>query len=134
MLGHILLEGSVLWAYDHELANKTPESRFSGLFSFMKPLHYHEGLIVLSHNQISINGDEQLNITLGSMDQIFLGFDEFYPASSVKNLGAFWQPLRIEYSSFSIKTQKIYLVIGYNGISAQNKLWYETLKKLLSQR
>lgn len=134
MLGHILLEGNLLWAYDYELEDKNPESKFAGLFSFMKPLHNHEGLIVLSDNQISINSDEQVSIALDSIDQLFLGFDELYPASSVRNWGAFWQPLRIEYSNTFIQTRKIYLVIGYNGIFAQNKIWYDTLKELLSQR
>lgn len=132
MLTHLLLEGSVLWAYDFELANRNQERKFAGLFSFIKPLHSHTGLIVLTDNQISIKGDEYVNFQLNSINQLFLGFDELYPSASVKNLGAFWQPLRIEYLNSSNQPYTIYLVIGYNGISAQNKIWYNTLKEMLS--
>ena len=132
MLKNILLKGNVLWAYDSELENKSQMNRFAGLFSFVKPLHQHKGEIILTDNQIVISGDYPVSISLVSIDQLFLGFDEFYSVGSVKNWGAFWQPLRIKFSDLT--PRKIYLVIGYNGISAQNKLWYDTLKEMLSQR
>jgi len=132
MQKHILLNGNVLWAFDHELEKNSHASRFAGLFSFQRPLHHHQGEIILSNSQLVITGDEHVIISLNSIDQLFLGFDDLYPVSSVKNWGAFWQPLRIEYSN--PQTQTIYLVIGFNSISAQNKLWYDALKELLSQR
>lgn len=132
MLSHLLLEGSVLWAYDYELANGNPQRKVAGLFSFIKPLYSHKGRIVLTDHQISIKGDEYVNFKLNAINQLFLGFDEFYPSASVKNLGIFWQPLRIEYINYLNQTCKIYLVIGYNGIYTQNKIWYNTIKEMLS--
>lgn len=127
-----ILKGRVLWSYDYELAAKSRRVKFlSGLFSFIKPLSNHEGQIILTRSGLLITGDEDLNIPLRSVNEIYLGFDTLFPATSVKNFGAFWQPLRLEFLT-SDETRKIYLAIDYNGLTANNQLWYDTIKELSS--
>lgn len=125
-----ILRGNVLWSYDYELAAKSRRTKFlSGLFSFIKPLSDHEGLIILTRKGLLITGDEDLRIPISSVNEIHLGFDALFPATSVKNFGAFWQPIRIEYLN-SDEPRKIYLNIDYNGLTARNQLWYDTIKAL----
>ncbi|WP_231464232.1 hypothetical protein [Pedobacter sp. Leaf132] len=136
MIATKMLEGNVLWSYDYELNDK---KRFGwlkkivGLFSFIKPMHTHEGNILLASNGLFISGDERLELQLSQIEEIYMGFDDVFPASAVKNFGAFWQPIRIKsYLSYS-ESQTIYLVINYNGISTDNKTWFNTLIAMLQR-
>ena len=131
MAADILLQGEVLWAYDYDLETKSKLSGIAGLFSFMTPLHNHKGVITLTADHIEVSGDEPLNIPLYLIEQLYLGFDDYFPSSSVKNLGAFWQPLRVQYSLTSSQTATVYLVINYNGVFTDNKKWFEVIKNLL---
>jgi len=127
-----ILRGNVLWSYDYELAAKSRRTKFlSGLFSFIKPLSNHEGQIILSRSGLLITGEEDLSIPVSSVNEIYLGFDGLFPAAAVKNFGAFWQPIRLEYLT-SDEPRKIYLNIDYNGLTAHNQLWYDTIKELLT--
>ena len=134
-----ILKGRVLWSYDYEFAGKrrTVTNRlfsrwYLGLFSFIKPLNNnHEGQIILTGSELLITGDEDLSIPLSSVNELYLGFDALFPATSVKNFGAFWQPLRLEFIIFK-ETRIIYLTIDYNGLTANNQLWYDTIKALLA--
>jgi hypothetical protein len=74
-------------------------------------------------------GDEDLEISLGSLEQIYLGFDEVFPRTLVKNFGLFCQPLRLTLST----GQKLYLIIDYSMLGAKNQLWFNGLKEMLSK-
>lgn len=126
-----LLEGNAIWIFQHDLKEKQMGFKFSGLLSFIPLQRSGEGQIFLTDSEILLNGDKELIIPLSSMTQIYLGFDEHYPATAVKNLGSFWQPLRIEYSTSAGSGTLIYLAIDYNGISTTNQMWYNTLTNML---
>ncbi|MBS1523439.1 MAG: hypothetical protein JST50_20730 [Bacteroidetes bacterium] len=130
---NILMSGHVLWSYTDEVAEAGLEDEIRALFSFVKPLHYHEGEIILTDNSLIINGDIDLNIPLTDISQLYLGFDEVYKSSYVKNAGVFWQPLRVSY--YGDGTQKVvYLIIDYSLIGiAKDKQWFNALREILSE-
>ena len=115
-----LLQGTVKWSYDYEMAAVTDNQKLlASMVSFTPPLHHHKGNIALSNSELIIEGigdDEDLTINLGSLKQVYLGFDVLYPALSVRSLGVFWQPLRVEYYTSAVETQSVYLIIDFNGI------------------
>ncbi|WEK21408.1 MAG: hypothetical protein P0Y49_09680 [Candidatus Pedobacter colombiensis] len=123
-----ILEGRVHWAYNYELENKKKWVKYiSGLFSFVSPLHQHTGYAVLTDRILYVCGDKNVTIELQSIEEVYLGFDEIFPASSAKNFGLFWQPLRIRFGG----NQVIYAVMDYNGINSSNQLWFDSLKSML---
>lgn len=124
----VILEGNAYWGFDHELTTSPGWLKnFRGMFSLTSPLHSHNGLIRLTTTHLEFVGDELLVIYLQSINEIYMGFDENYPASSVKNFGIFWQPLRLTFDDNRI----IYLIIDYNGFTTSNQLWYDTFKSIL---
>jgi hypothetical protein len=134
MVAQKMLEGNVLWSYDHELTNEKSSSwikKIAGLFSFLKPIHNHEGNILLASNGLFITGDEQLELPLSNIEEVYMGFDDLFPASSAKNLGAFWQPIRIRSTISRSESQTVYLVINHTGIFSDNQTWFNTLISLL---
>jgi hypothetical protein len=131
-----LLQGTAKWSYDYEMAEFTETQKaLASMTSFVPPLHRHEGNIALTNSEIIIEsvGDdgEDLSIQLNTLKQIYLGFDDVFPATSVKGLGLFWQPLRIEYYISAVETQSIYLIIDFNGIYTHDKDWFKTLTQML---
>jgi hypothetical protein len=134
MVAQKMLEGNVLWSYDHELTNEKSSSwikKIAGLFSFLKPIHNHEGSILLASNGLFITGDEQLELPLSNIEEVYMGFDDLFPASSAKNFGAFWQPIRIRSTISRSESQTVYLVINHTGIFSDNQTWFNTLISLL---
>jgi hypothetical protein len=134
MVAQKMLEGNVLWSYDHELSNEKSSGWFkkiAGLFSFLKPIHNHDGSILLASNGLFITGDEQLELPLSNIEEVYMGFDDLFPASSAKNLGAFWQPIRIRSAISGSESQTVYLVINHTGIFSDNQTWFNTLISLL---
>jgi hypothetical protein len=130
-----ILQGSVKWSYDYELAELSDAYKImTSIVSFTPPLHRHNGNIALTDSELIIegsDGDLDLSIKLGAMKQIYIGFDDLFPMISVRSLGAFWQPLRIEYYTSTFETLHIYLIIDYNGIFTHNKDWFNTLTQML---
>ncbi|HWZ16848.1 MAG TPA: hypothetical protein VNW95_16540 [Mucilaginibacter sp.] len=131
-----LLQGTAKWSYDYEMAEFTETQKaLASMTSFVPPLHRHEGNIALTNSEIIIEGigddDEDLTIQLNQLKQIYLGFDDIFPATSVKGLGLFWQPLRIEYYTSAVETQSVYLIIDFNGIYTHDKDWFKTLTQML---
>lgn len=126
-----------MWSYDYEISRYSQEERLmAGFISFGGPLHDHKGYIALSNDTILIEGkkkdeDKNIVIPLISIKEIYLGYDEVYIATSVKNAGLFWQPLRIEYYDSHKQLLIMYLIIDYNGIYTHNKKWYEKLTTTL---
>lgn len=135
MAEEVVLQGKVMWSYDHEMMEFTSAQKLmTGLSGIGGPLHNHQGYITLTGEQILIEGpvgDEDLIIPLASINELYLGYDDVFTASSVKNGGLFWQPLRLEYFSNNYQTNKIYLIIDYTGFYSHNKRWYETLTTML---
>jgi hypothetical protein len=134
MSGSFLLQGTVKWSYSYELAEFSETAKIMhSMASFAPPLHRHDGNIALSDAELiieGVDGDIDLTIPLSAMKQIYLGFDDLFPVASVRALGAFWQPLRIEYYASSSEIEDIYLIIDYNGIFTHDKDWYNTLIQL----
>ena len=123
-----ILAGQVLWSFDYELLQRDSFHDLGAHFSGANPFHTHEGEITLIDNKLLIRGDEDLEIPLGTLQQIYLGFDETFPRTLVKNFGLFWQPLRLSLSN----GQKLYLTIDYNMLGAKNQLWFNELTEMLS--
>ncbi|RBQ04637.1 hypothetical protein [Pedobacter miscanthi] len=133
MVAQKMLEGNVLWSYDHELTEKNSSwfRKIANFFSFLTPRHNHEGNILLASNGLFITGDEQLELPLSHIEEVYMGFDDLFPASSVKNFGLFWQPIRIRSTISRSESQTVYLVINHTGIFNDNQTWFNTLISLL---
>jgi len=127
-----LLQGTVKWSSGSELSEISDGYKLmTSMTSFAPPLHRHAGNIALSNSELIIegtDGDIDKSISLASMKQIYIGFDDLFP---VKGLGTFWQPLRIEYYVSSFETEYIYLIIDYNGVFTHDKDWYNTITQML---
>ncbi|WCT13550.1 hypothetical protein [Mucilaginibacter jinjuensis] len=134
MENDFILQGKVLWSYADEYAQIDDGIKFTAsLVSLGSPLHNHSGYIAVTENQLIIEGlesDLDLTIPLNAIEEIYLGFDDIFTATSVKNLGAFWQPLRIKFHT-GHSLQQIYLIIDHNGLFTHNKRWYDTLVNIL---
>src|SRR4051812_43113337 len=131
MADGFILQGKVMWSYDHEMiAFTSAQKLISGLSGIGGPLHNHEGYIALTSEQILVEGagdEDDLVIPLSSISQLYLGYDEVYTSWSVKNAGLFWQPLRLEYFGNNNKTIKIYVIIDYMSLYSHNQNWYDAL-------
>ncbi|OKS84978.1 hypothetical protein [Mucilaginibacter polytrichastri] len=129
-----ILQGKVLWSYADEYAQISEGIKFTAaIVSLGNPLHNHTGYIALTENQIIIEGQEgdlDLTIPINAINEIYLGFDDVFTLTSLKNFGAFWQPLRLEFYAGHL-LQRVYLIIDHNGLIAHNKRWYEALINIL---
>jgi hypothetical protein len=124
----ILFENKALWIHDFEIQQMNYNERFSiRHFSFVPPLSNHSGNIFLTDREIILHGDETTNISLGTIEELYYGFDELYTASSVKNFGAFWRPLRIRHNRYNL----IYLIINYRHFYTSNEQFLAILKDML---
>ena len=127
------MNGHVLWSYADEIAQSGLKDEIRALFSFAKPIHHHEGEVLLTDNSLNISGDIDLNIPLSNINQLYLGFDEVYKSTYVKNGGMFWQPLRVSYYESDMLIT-VYLTIDHSIVgTAKDKLWFDTLKEVLSE-
>ena len=124
-----ILSGQVLYSYYKELLERDSLADLGAHFSGFGPFHRHAGDISLTADNIFIRGDENLQIRLASIEQIYMGFDEAFPRSLVKNMGLFWQPLRLSLSNGN----KLYLIIDYNMLGANNQLWFDTIKEIVGE-
>jgi hypothetical protein len=127
-----LFESTVIWSSDEELKSKAVFSQFASIFSGVPPVHDHEGQLLLTENDLMLNGDANLIIPLSAIEQLFLGFDEVYKRNYVRNLGMFCQPLRITYRTSAV-VNILYLISGYNLSSCeQTKQLFSLLQQILS--
>ena len=123
-----ILSGTALWCFDFEVQNRNRDEDFAFHFSGVRPFHRHVGEIYLTENSLKIIGEEEFEVALGDLTQLYLGFDEIYTPSLSKNFGMFWQPLRLTIND----TKFLYLIIDYNFLGAKNKLWFTTLTEVLA--
>ncbi|MFC6101101.1 hypothetical protein [Olivibacter domesticus] len=124
----VLFENQALWIHDFEIQNMNYDERFSiRHFSFVPPLSKHSGNILLTEAEIILYGDEATNISLRNITELYYGFDELYTASSVKNFGIFWKPLRIKYNLYNV----IYLIVNYRHFYTSNEQFLSILKDML---
>lgn len=125
------LTGKVLWSYDYEVVQRSPKHHILAHFSGVLPFHAHKGVIYLTDKGLFIIGDADIQVPYNSFEQVYLGFDEIYPRTLVRNFGFFWRPLRIRFQD-GFKPETIYLIINYNILGTSNQLWFNTLKEILS--
>lgn len=123
-----ILTGNVLWSFDFEVLQRNRNTDFAFHFSGVKPFYAHAGDIVLTEKSIQITGSDELEILLGDLSQLYLGFDDVYTMMLSKNFGLFWQPLRLTLNDDTV----LYLIIDYNFTGTKNKLWFTKLKEMLS--
>ena len=136
MTGELILQGNVMWSYDHEVQDYTAVQKVvSGLSGIGGPLHNHDGLITLTDQAIVIQSpeDEDLLIPLSSLTQLYHGFDDVYTRYSVKNAGMFWQPLRVKFVQDNSGPVTLYLIIDYLFFYSQNHKWYDQITSMLQQ-
>jgi hypothetical protein len=137
MATQFLLQGTVKWSYDHEMAEISVSRKIlAGMVSGVQALQHHQGNIALSTTALiieGINDDEDLTIPLSDMKQLYIGFDDLFPITAVKSMGMLWQPLRIGYYISAFETKCIYLIIDFNGVYTHDKEWFNTLTQMLSQ-
>ncbi|WP_421941215.1 hypothetical protein [Pedobacter sp.] len=134
MVAQKMLAGNVLWSYDYELSDKKNAGffqKFKEFFSFLKPPHHHEGDILLASNGIFITGDEPLEMPISHIEEVYMGFDDIFPASAIKNFGPFWQPIRIKSIVSRTESRTVYLIINHSGLFSDNQTWFNTLIGLL---
>jgi len=127
----ILQIGKAMWSYDHEIAACTLIDAAGGLFALTPPPHHREGEIILTTGTLVIDGYNYLDIPLNQLEQVYLGFDDVYKRSLIKNNGTFWQPLRLRYK-VADGHNTIYLMIDNSFFGTKNQLWFDTLKQLLA--
>jgi hypothetical protein len=129
---HYLLQSDILWSYDFELAAKDAVAGIASMFSGALPIHDHMGELVLTNEMLTITGDFDAIIKLPDIEQLYLGFDEYYPRNYIRNFGMLCEPLRITFDAADGRST-MYLVLGYNGFQCvQTKQLFETLQVMLS--
>lgn len=130
-----LLEARVLWSYAHELESKTGINNIAAQFTGVPPIHSHTGVLVLTRKGLTVQGDDQdvdLKISLGDIEEVYVGFDENYQRNFVKNLGLLCQPLRI-LTNDGISKKTIYLILDYNYFGcAKNLTLFNMLQEMLA--
>lgn len=120
-----------MWSFDYEIAALTLIDEAGALFSLTPPPHHREGEIILTADSIIIDGHNFLNIPLKKLEQVYLGFDDVYKRSLVKNNGIFCQPLRLRYKEGD-ETMVVYLIVDHRFFGTKNQFWFDTLKQLLA--
>ena len=126
------LTGNVLWSFDYELEQAGLTQEMLALFSLMPPIHRHEGQLSLTDVALIIEGDISKTIPLSVISQLYLGFDEVFRQSLVKNGGVFWQPLRLTLEGKAGK-EIVYLIIDHGPFGAKNTIWFNALKDMLAE-
>jgi hypothetical protein len=125
-----ILSGNVYWAYDHDIEQADTLSLLGTQFSGTPPLSKYHGEILLGTDALYLSGDNALVIPLQNIEQIYMGFDDTYRVTYVKNWGLTWQPIRLVFDNGE-GDKVIYLIIDHNFLFTNNKRWFETLKELL---
>lgn len=124
----LILQGHVLWCFEAEVKSRGILDAIGGHVSGVLPFHHHKGEIALTSQSILLSGESEMELPLLQVKAVFLGFDDAYPNTIVKNFGATWSPLRLTLQDDTI----LYLIIDYRMGVTSNPIWFETLKNLLT--
>lgn len=128
---NVLLSGNVKWSTADEVLHRAAVDQVGVHFSGVGPFHCHAGQITLTDQAIYIEGDVDLSFNLGDLEQLFIGFDEVFPRTLVKNFGMTAQPLRLQVGA---AVGVLYLFIDYNMMAfTNNQLWFNSIKTVLSE-
>jgi hypothetical protein len=129
---NLIFKTNVLWSSDYELSQKNQFDHIAAQFSGTPPIHNHQGELKLSDQNILIEGDTNLTISLSDIVQLYRGFDDLYTPNFIKNLGLFCQPLRIQYRERA-SFDTIYIIAGYNFFGcADGRTLFNILQDMLS--
>jgi len=124
-----IYEGTAHWAYGTDIIGMEASEGYTGRhFSSVPPLSKYQGKIFLTERAIRIDGDGGVMIPIADIKDLYMGFDDVFPAASVNSLGMFWKPLRIKYGPDT----NIYLIVDYSLMISNNNRFYELLRKLLA--
>lgn len=128
---NILLSGNAKWSTEEEVLHRNTVDQVGVHISGAGPFHCHSGEIALTEKAIYIEGDVDLSFNLGDLEQLFIGFDEVFPRTLVKNFGMTAQPLRLQVGA---GIGVLYLFIDYNMMSfTNNLLWFNSIKSILAE-
>jgi hypothetical protein len=127
----VILKGKLLWSYEYEINDRDRGRDYLAHLTGVLPFHMHQGEIILSKQGLQVLGDINLSINASELDNIYLGFDEIFVPTLVKNFGLLWQPLRIGFTQGG-RHCSVYLIIDFNFFTTKNKLWYETIAEVFS--
>jgi len=124
----LLLEGTALWCFKYEVIvrNRNRDAGFH--ITGVKPFHEHNTDIALTGRAVELSGQEYYSVPQGVITQLYIGFDEYYTRSLVKNFGLNTEPLRITTRYGRV----LYFYIDYNFFGSANKLWFRQIKDLVS--
>ncbi|MBB2150361.1 hypothetical protein [Pedobacter gandavensis] len=128
---NILLSGNVKWSTAAEVLHRNTIDQVGVHFSGVGPFHCHSGQITLTEKAIYLSGDVDLSFDLGDLEQLYIGFDDVFPRTLVKNFGMTAQPLRFQVGA---GIGALYLFIDYNMMAfTNNTLWFNSIKSMLEQ-
>lgn len=128
---NVLLSGSVKWSTEEEVLHRDEIGQMGVHFSGAGPFHCHAGQITLTEKALYIEGDVDLSFNLGELEQLFIGFDEVFPRTLVKNFGMTAQPMRLQVGA---GIGVLYLFIDYNMMAlTNNSLWFNSIRSILSE-
>ncbi|MBZ4187768.1 hypothetical protein [Niabella beijingensis] len=124
----LLITGTALWCFKHEVITRSKKRDAGFYISAAKPFHQHLTDIALTDRAIELSGNEYYSIPLELISQLYIGFDECYTRALIWNFGLGGQPLRIITSN----GQVMYFFIDYNLLGTANKIWFEQIRERIA--
>ena len=126
---------STIWAYGEEVKQKGMLDFIKSHTSFLKPLHFHEGEMILDNDVLRFDehikgkGAKPVEIGKNQIRNVHLGFDDTFRRTDDRSLGLTLEPLRIDFID-GLKETSIYLFADHNRVTRtnQNKEWFEKIK------
>jgi hypothetical protein len=126
-----------LWAFEEDILSRSWLDWISAHISFGMPLHRYEGQLNIFPDKLNLTGIDKktgkgvvLEIYKNQIEQLYLGFDEYYNAGETRGIGLWWLPLRLIFTQ-NDKLEKLYIITNYNFGWSDNKSYYEYLKDWL---
>lgn len=123
-----VLTGKAIWCFSYEIMQRNEAADIRFHVTGVKPFHQHESDIVLTESVLEFIGDGGIAIPLELITQLYIGFDEYYTRTLIRNFGLTSQPLRVSMNNGQI----IYCFIDYGFFGTANKKWLDVLQQLLT--
>lgn len=130
-------ETTSLWTFEEDILTRSWLDWLTAHTSFLKPLHRYEGQLSILPDRLCFSGkdkrtgnDTSLDIYKYQIEELYLGFDEFYNAMETRGLGLTWVPLRLTFTQ-NEKEEKLYIITNYHLGWTDNKEYFEFLKDWL---